>query len=72
MGKKVTIPKGGSWQKGKKSSRYKARFIDGGKLCYKCNIVRELDGYRPRASICKSCQNELSRKRWEKEKQPLW
>ncbi len=71
MGKYVKIPR----RQGNKTiveSKYKARFIDGGKLCYGCNTVKNLDEYHKGATQCKSCRTKYEKKKWKKQKQPLW
>ena len=56
--------------------KYRQKFVDGGKICSKCDKVQPLDLYNKRQgglqSTCKICMNEKNRKRWEKQKHPLW
>ena len=52
--------------------KYAERFIDGGKLCYGCDEVRDLDNYYKGITICKPCCSKKEKDKWKKQKQPLW
>ena len=71
MSKDIKIPK---WQGNliELTNQKNRRLIDGGKLCYGCNKVKDLDLYYEKGTRCKDCQRKLSKERWEKQKQPLW
>jgi len=59
-----------------KSRKYKESFVDGGKICSKCKEVKPLEEYNKRqggvTANCKSCIYEYNKKRWARNKQPLW
>ena len=54
------------------SIKHQRRFKDGGKLCYGCNEVRDLDDYYKGHTRCRPCCRKKEKKQWKKQKQPLW
>ena len=52
--------------------KHQERYIDGGKLCYKCEKVRKTEDYYTTSTICKFCMNKKAKIRYKKENQPLW
>ena len=71
MGKEIKIPKGqGNFIEITK--KHKSRFINGGKLCYGCNEIRNLDDYYKGNTRCKTCCTKNEKARWKKQNQPLW
>tara|TARA_Y100001963_G_C6744960_1_gene431075 strand:+ start:109 stop:315 length:207 start_codon:yes stop_codon:yes gene_type:complete len=52
--------------------RFKERLIDGKKLCYKCNVLREFDDYYPKQTQCKMCASKISKERNKRASYKLW
>ena len=71
MGKEIKIPRRqGNYTE--VSQKHKNRFVDGGKLCYGCNKVRDIDDYYKGVTRCKPCCTKKEKAKWKKQKQPLW
>ena len=51
---------------------YKESFVDGGKICNKCDLVKKLDEYHNNHSICKFCKSEIEKKKYKKSQYKLW